>query len=269
MLEARSETNDSWNIRQAGAQSKSCLSDSCSSRSGLSLMNPSSMSSNNFIRSPCFCDNDCPEYRDCCNDEFKKSKSINIAPANQWDCILLPGTTSYVYAISSCPVNWPGKVTASLCKRKLVNQEAYSYLLDVPVIARENKRFYSNMHCAECHGKTQLENVTLRIKGRFEKKPDVWPEDMKYVPGKHMWKSDRRFNGRFETLKLGIPEYMNWENLLNKYSPRRCKSVTDRCPEEYGNAEIAENCEAYASYVALSEEHIVGYKNKFCIQTVS
>lgn len=244
-----------------------CLPDHCLLRNlSAPLYDPLSMSKEEFDKSPCFCDDACGTYGDCCVD---KSDSSKVSLSKQWKCLLLPGNenvSNYVYAINSCPERWADEAIARHCERKVsASNEVYSYLLDLPVIGTEDGKFYSNLYCAQCHGKIHLQKLTLSIRAKaLGQKPELstLPSNAIYVPGKHIW-TVTNSSRLIMTLKLEVDEYDKWTN-LSTYFPRRCKPVIDQCPTAYKMTEVAEKCEAYASYVNSHKQSKVTYKNKHC-----
>ena len=66
--------------------------------------------------------------------------------------------------VGKCPNESQETELMATCGRISVADEAYSHLMDIPVLSLDTNRTYVNIFCARCHGDAgNLQPLTLSI----------------------------------------------------------------------------------------------------------
>ncbi|KAK6177880.1 hypothetical protein SNE40_012755 [Patella caerulea] len=103
----------------------------------------------NDICAPCFCDDDCYFYNDCCPDKLLLNKNISDVTPRKHGCrqIVYSSTPKFSKVIDDCPKLYSNQETISNC----YNNDSLHWTYIKPVTDQNTKLTYRNKYCAICN----------------------------------------------------------------------------------------------------------------------
>ncbi|KAK6177899.1 hypothetical protein SNE40_012771 [Patella caerulea] len=99
---------------------------------------------------PCFCDDDCYHFGDCCPDKILFDKTPNITTSREYGCIPIKfykNSKDYTKVIDECPETYTNQGVISNC----YNNNSLHWKYIKPVTDPNTKLNFRNKYCAICN----------------------------------------------------------------------------------------------------------------------
>uniref|UniRef100_A0A224XG35 Putative class b secretin-like g-protein coupled receptor gprmth5 n=1 Tax=Panstrongylus lignarius TaxID=156445 RepID=A0A224XG35_9HEMI len=229
-------------------QYRSCgRRDYCQNRSIEFLYAPQNLSIDRFLRSQCYCDDECEMYDDCCIDRSlwpdQYNHHIDNIAKSLWTCRPIREDIG-IYLVDGCTDD---SDISSLCAREPVQD--YHYALDMPVYSTLTGIYYANVYCAICHkDANHLQALKTVIQcNATDMTLQMLKEEGEYQPGLWTWRAGNR------TCRL-VADSLDQQG-------RRCVPSIDDCPNTWDNFIIRDKCHAYQQLV---KNKVTVFKNPHC-----
>ncbi|XP_045594580.2 uncharacterized protein [Procambarus clarkii] len=289
---------DMWEEAEEMTQKYGCPSDNalCGSNNTRST---DILSDIQNICKPCWCDDACQVYGDCCRDKAEADWGDGHDENNgHYSCLAISTTgMTGLMMMDSCPPEYANQPVELLCTRK-VPPESYSYVLDMPVTSRLTNTTYVNYHCAICNNDAEdlhTWNVTIKCNTKQIAKEYSMEEFMKkaqYQAGMRQWRhytyrshEDQQRNIPHKTFNcfFEISEFKNPTLFAENYGGRLCPYPRNRCDKKFvGKRQCIEQvrdcdpawpnhldrvkCHRYSHFLQYKDAdgHVTVFKNPHC-----
>ncbi|XP_059476805.1 uncharacterized protein LOC132197488 isoform X2 [Neocloeon triangulifer] len=226
-----------------------------------------------FVFYPCFCDENCHVFKDCCHDELENSSSARFEdgdriyglPWSVWGCQNFTSIKqNSAWMVSRCPEHSDPEL-ASQCATTAPDR---TYIHDLPVIAAGV--LFKNIFCASCFDMTYNDLYPLNLEMACEGK-NVTSEDLidaTYKPGELTFQLSDESICKLEINQFHNMSALSKDLVLNGFPPiRQCRQVIDYCPETWKDAQVAEKCAGYWMIVQELNRRSINsrtFKNPHC-----